>query len=164
LNELDATLSRLGDALEGSAAAQFAAEKSVATRRRRRRWLSAATVVLIAVPGAALAADALISTDDVERGLPAGTLALYGTEPSCAIVKQDVEYLCTLAKAPAPEVLDWKGTVEHTVDDTKHVNGGCRALTSDGREWRCYIGEAAVEQRIISAGFLGEYAPVPGVG
>jgi hypothetical protein len=59
---------------------------------------------------------------------------------------------------------DWKGTVEPTVDDTKHVNGGCRSLQSDGRHWRCYLGEEAVRQRIIGAGFLGEYAPSPGVG
>jgi hypothetical protein len=30
--------------------------------------------------------------------------------------------------------------------------------------WQCYIGRAAVEQQIISADFLGEYAPTPGVG
>jgi hypothetical protein len=44
------------------------------------------------------------------------------------------------------------------------VNGGCRSLRADGREWQCYLGEAAVEQRIISRGFLGEYSPEPGVG
>ena len=46
----------------------------------------------------------------------------------------------------------------------KHVNGGCRSLANDGREWQCYIGQAAVDQKIISQGFLGEYAPAPGVG
>ena len=161
---LDATLARLGDALEGSAAADLAAAKNAELRQRRRRWLAAATAAIVAVPGAALAANALISTDEVERGLPAGTLALRGSEATCMVVRQEVEYRCTLAQVPAPEVSDWKGTVEHTVDDSKHVNGGCRALTSDGREWRCYIGRAAVEQGIISADFLGEYAPVPGVG
>jgi hypothetical protein len=64
----------------------------------------------------------------------------------------------------ASEVTGWKGTVEPTVDGTKHVNGGCRALTSDGLEWQCYIGEAAVDEQIVSADFLGEYAPSPGVG
>jgi hypothetical protein len=54
--------------------------------------------------------------------------------------------------------------VEPTVDASKHVNGGCRSLASDGREWACYIGPAAVAQKIISADFLGEYAPSPGVG
>jgi hypothetical protein len=69
-----------------------------------------------------------------------------------------------LAKAPAPEISDWKGTVEPSVDASKHVNGGCRSLTSDGREWQCYIGQAAVHQKVIGQGFLGEDAPVPGAG
>jgi hypothetical protein len=96
--------------------------------------------------------------------MPAGTLSLEGTEPSCTVVQANVEFHCLLAKAPAPEVSDFKGTVEPTVDATKHVNGGCRSLTSDGREWECYIGQAAVAQQIIGAGFLGQYAPSPGVG
>jgi len=29
---------------------------------------------------------------------------------------------------------------------------------------KCYIGEAAVRQSIIGQGFLGAYAPSPGVG
>lgn len=165
MNDLDATLARLGDALERAAAANLGTPAEDETPQRRQRpWAVAAAVIVVAVPGAALAANAFISNEEVERGLPGGTLALHGTEPTCTVVKQDVEYHCTLAKAPAPEVSDWEGTVEHTVDDTKHVNGGCRALTSDGREWRCFIGQAAVEERIISAGFLGEYAPTPGVG
>ena len=57
-----------------------------------------------------------------------------------------------------------RARVEPTVDATKHVNGGCRALESDGRRWRCYIGQAAVDQRIIGPGFLGEYAPSLGAG
>jgi hypothetical protein len=58
----------------------------------------------------------------------------------------------------------WEGTVEETVDATNHVNGGCRALTVAGTDWECYIGEAAVQQRIISQDFLGEYAPGPSQG
>jgi hypothetical protein len=61
-------------------------------------------------------------------------------------------------------VPDWKGTVEATVDASKHVNGGCRSLDSAGTEWRCYIGRAAVDQRIIGPDLLGAYAPQPGVG
>jgi hypothetical protein len=64
----------------------------------------------------------------------------------------------------APEGSGWKGTVEPTVDASKHVDGGCRALSSTGTEWECYIGQAAVDQSIISRGFLGQYAPSPGVG
>jgi hypothetical protein len=158
-------LQRLGDALEASTEADLRSQP-VATRRRRvtTRVAAVAAVLAVVIPGAAIAASQLIGTDEVAQSLPAGTLALAGTNPTCTVVEQDVEYLCTLEHAPAPEVSDWKGTVEPTVDSTKHVNGGCRALTSDGREWRCYIGQAAVDQQIIGPDFLGEYAPSPGVG
>jgi hypothetical protein len=163
MTDLQHTLARLGDALEDGASADLHAQQP---RRRRisSRFAVAVAVVAILVPGVALAATQLIGTDDVEQSLPAGTLSLAGTNPTCSVVEQDVEYLCVLEHAPAPEVSDWKGTVEPTVDATKHVNGGCRSLTSDGRSWRCYIGQAAVDQQIIGQGFLGEYAPSPGVG
>ena len=80
------------------------------------------------------------------------------------MVKKNVEFHCLLAKPPAPEVTDWKGTVEPTVDKTSHVNGGCRSLVSDGTEWECYIGQAAVDQEIVSDGFLGEEVSGPGRG
>ncbi len=156
-------LIRLGDAIEGAAASDLASPR----RRRRRlspRLVIAAGVLAVAIPGVAIATTALVGTDDVARSIPAGTLSLAGTSPTCTVVRQDVEYHCTLAKAPAPEISDWKAIVEPTVDGSKHVNGGCRSLRSDGLEWECYIGRAAVDQRIIGAGFLGEYAPNPGVG
>jgi hypothetical protein len=154
----------LGDALEEAATADLAAAAAPRRSRVSRRVAVLAVALAILVPGVAIAATQLIGTDEVEQSLPAGTLSLAGTEPTCTVVEQDVEYHCLLARAPAPEVADWKGIVEPTVDATKHVNGGCRSLTSDGREWQCYIGQAAVEQRIIGADFLGEYAPSPGVG
>jgi hypothetical protein len=164
------TLHRLGDALEDAARADLAAEPShtlLPGPRRQRistRVALVAAALVVVIPGVALAATQLIGEKDVAESLPAGTLALAGTNPSCTAVIEGVEYLCTLEHAPAPEISDWKGTVEPTVDATKHVNGGCRSLTSDGREWRCYIGQAAVEQQIIGPDFLGEYAPSPGVG
>ncbi|MFL6013591.1 MAG: hypothetical protein ACJ74P_04780 [Gaiellaceae bacterium] len=153
----------LGDAIETAAAADLSSHG----RRRRRlspRIIIAAAVLAIAIPGVAIATTALTGTDEVARSIPAGTLSLAGTNPTCTVVRQDVEYHCMIAKAPAPEVSDWKGTVEPTVDQSKHVNGGCRSLRSDGLEWECYLGRTAVEQRTIGAGFLGEYAPMPGVG
>jgi hypothetical protein len=42
--------------------------------------------------------------------------------------------------------------------------GGCRALTADGRQWSCYLGEAAVRQKIIAKDFLGQHSEGPGVG
>jgi hypothetical protein len=161
MTDVPNTLQRLGDALESAASANLS---SSSARVRRMRLAIAAFVVAVLIPGVALAASQLIGTDEVAQSLPAGTLALAGTNPTCTVVEQDVEYLCRLERAPAPEVSDWKGTVEPTVDATKHVNGGCRSLTSDGRTWRCYLGQAAIDQQIIGEGFLGEYAPAPGVG
>ena len=51
-----------------------------------------------------------------------------------------------------------------TVDATQHVNGGCRGLTADGLQWECWIGQAAVEHKIISQDFLGEVQTVPATG
>jgi hypothetical protein len=157
-------LTQLGDAIERAAAAQLG-NSSRPRPRRTRRLLLVVAVALIAIPGLAYATSALISSDEVAAGLPAGTKMLQGTDPHCTVVRQDIEYHCVLTHLPAdPEVLDLKGTVEPTVDATKHVNGGCRSLTSDGRIWQCYIGEAAVAEQIIGPDFLGEYAPSPGVG
>jgi hypothetical protein len=149
----------LGDRLERAVAARVEPRKRV-----RRKLVLAVATLTVAVPGIALAASALISEGEVAAGLPAGTKALGGTQPSCKVVRESVEYHCVLRRPPAPEVADWKGTVEPTVDATKHVNGGCRSLRSDGLEWQCYLGQVAVDEKIIGAGFLGEYAPEPGVG
>ena len=156
---LSPQLTQLGDELERACAANLAGKP-----RRTRRLVLAAVVVAAVLGGAAAIAADQLSTSDVANSLPAGTAALIGTNPACTVVKQDVEYHCVLAKPPYPEVSDWKGTVEATVDSTKHVNGGCRALRSDGLAWECYIGQAAVDQDIISQGFLGQYAPAPGHG
>jgi hypothetical protein len=154
-------LHELGDALERVALKDLARAKTY----RRRKLVLAVAAIAVAVPGLAFAASALISNEDVAAGLPAGTRMLEGTAPNCTVVRQNVEYHCVLTRLPAhPEVADLKGTVEPTVDATRHVNGGCRSLTSDGRAWQCYIGRAAVEQRIVSADFLGEFMPAPGVG
>ena len=152
-------LAKLGDALEGGASRDLGRG-----RPRRVVLLAAAVSAIVVLTGASFAAVRLISTGDVAASLPAGTLWLAGTEPACTVVEQNVEYHCVLAKAPANALSDWKGTVEPTVDANKRVNGGCRSLASDGREWECYIGEEAVRQQIVGEDFLGEYAPSPGVG
>jgi hypothetical protein len=167
MTQLPPDLARLGDELERAATADLAREHARPARPRRRlsrRLVVAVAALAILVPGVAIAANQLTSTRDVAQSMPAGTLALEGTEPTCTVVTEDVEFHCTLAKAPAPEVSDWMGTVEPTVDASKHVNGGCRSLASDGKEWQCYLGQKAVDERIIGPQFLGEYAPSPGVG
>jgi hypothetical protein len=157
-----ARLTRLGNALEASAHADLSRARFL--RRPSRRIAAVAAALAVAIPGVAIAATYLISNDQVAASMPAGTLSLAGTEPACTTVTTGVEFHCVLAKAPAPEVSDWKGTVEPTVDATKHVNGGCRALTTAGTEWECYVGKAAVEQQIIGQSLLGQYSSGPGVG
>lgn len=171
---LSPDLTRLGDALELTTAADLGdaapahAQPVVATRRRssrnRRRIIVIGIAAAIGIPTVAVAADRLIGGDEVAASMPAGTLALAGTEPTCTVVQKNVEFHCVLAKPPAPEVSDWKGTVEPTVDASSHVNGGCRSLVSEGTEWECYLGQAAVDQQIIGQDFLGEESSGPGVG
>jgi hypothetical protein len=172
--DMDPRLVRLGDALQAAAAADLttrAITPSAASRPRRARRLTRRTglalvAAAVAIPGAAIAASALLSPDDVARSMPAGTLMLQGTEPSCTVVHDQVEYRCVLGRAPSGEIApgQFKGTVEPTVDRAGTVNGGCRALTADGREWSCYLGEAAVRQKIIAKDFLGQHSEGPGVG
>ncbi|MDA0180470.1 hypothetical protein OJ997_09210 [Solirubrobacter phytolaccae] len=151
-------LSAIGDDLERATGRDLRTHQ-----RRRRRTITGAVAIALLVPGAAVAGS-LLTTEEVARSMPAGTKFLAGTTPECTTVTDGVEYHCTIKGDFKAEVEDLKGTVEPTVDATKHVNGGCRSLRSDGREWRCYIGEAAVEQQIIGPDFLGAYAPSPGVG
>jgi hypothetical protein len=166
MTTLPPKLDALGAELERGAARELASSAVPARPRRRlsRRLALGIAVVAIGVPGVAIAANVLTSSSDVAASMPAGTLALAGTDPTCTIVTEGVEFHCTLAKAPAAEVSDWKGTVEPTVDASKHVNGGCRSLASDGRTWECYLGQAAVTQQIIGPAMLGVFSPTPGVG
>lgn len=177
MTTLPPRLADLGDRLEAAARADLVAQSSAVgaahaaaalrpsrRRARPRRIALVAVAAAILIPGAAIAANALMSTDDVARSMPAGTLALAGTEPTCTVVRENVEFRCTLAKAPAPEVQDWKGTVEPTVSKEHRVNGGCRSLASDGRTWSCYLGEEAVRQQIVGATLLGQASNGPGVG
>jgi hypothetical protein len=149
----------LGDSLEHAARVDLRPRRAV-----RRRRLALGVVIAVLVPGAAAAATKIFGTADVARSMPAGTLALAGTEPSCTVVTEGVEYRCKLSRAPAPEVSDWKGTVEPTVDQNQRVNGGCRSLNSAGTEWSCYLGRVAVDQKIIGAGLLGVESSGPGAG
>jgi hypothetical protein len=218
-------------------------------RLRQPRWRAAAVVLALAIaaPATALAVSALISPEQVAKSLPAGA-RIFGSTPTCTAVRPDVEYRCTLAKAPSPdpithltprqwwkllatppnlgkvkyvsrrykdssgqwqigqfaldlprieritrayrnkvlasfgftpaqiqahdEAIDadaagigagrFKGTLEPTIDATHHINGGCRAINADGTRWDCYVGKAAVTQKIVSG--IGAYVQGPGVG
>jgi len=168
VTDLSPSLQHLGDALHRAAALDLRRAEVPSRPRRRRRMVVALAVAVVGIPGVAVGANALLSPSEVALSIPQGTLALLDTHPRCTTVTAGVEYDCTLHAAPSdqggPLPGQWMGTVEPTVDATKHVNGGCRSFNAAGTRWHCYIGQAAVRQRIIGAGFLGQYAPGPGVG
>jgi hypothetical protein len=157
-------LHRLGDALERAAADEVAATPRWRRVAHSRRFVVALAVVAIAAPVAAVGATRLIGGHEVAQSMPAGAAIFAGRDATCTVVIPNVEYHCVLDRPPFPEVDDFKGVVEGTVDKTNHVNGGCRGLTSDGLSWECYLGEEAVRQEIVSADFLGERVSGPGHG
>lgn len=246
-------MQQIGDELQRAFAADLQADAHATqahthSRRgswfatRRARWLAAAAATIIAVPGVAYAAGAFTSPQTVAKTLPASD-RIFGSKPTCTVVRPNVEYRCTLAKAPPPDPVahlsprqwnellnvktpgprkvfwnrdratyphgygilkpwqlrglrlaqdkvlasfgftraqiqasdqarkagtagtgpgEFKGTVELTIDATHHINGGCRATNADGTQWDCYIGHAAVKQKIVPG--IGAYAQGPGVG
>ena len=133
------------------------------SRRPRLRRAAVVAVAVLAIPGAALAANAVFGPGDVERGLPAGAQLLVGTDPACDEVEADVVYDCKLGTPPrvdqaGPEAggqPDWRGAVTLIVDRGDRINGGCRSQVSDGAAWRCYIGQAAAEQQLLDPHLLG---------
>jgi hypothetical protein len=103
-----------------------------------------------------------ITPADVAAGMPAGAVIFADSNPTC--VQSDAKtYRCTLTSAPAPEISDFLGAGEGLVIAGK-IAGGCVGLDHAGMTWNCFLGQDAVDQRIIDKGFLGQPAPVPGRG
>ena len=165
-------LADLGDALLAATTAELRTERAVADAparqarpRRRRRTLVAAALALVAVPGVAVAAGALTSEEEVARGLPGGTVALLGSDPTCTTVEAGVAFDCTLAKAPSGDLGTggWARAVELTVGDDGRINGGCRSQNAAGTRWSCYLGAEAVRQGTVSPAPTGPLPkPLPG--
>jgi len=170
MTDLTPSLKQLGDALHAAAAVDLRRTAATAPRpvRRRRRLALAVAVAVIAIPGVAVAANALLSPAQVAQSLPQGALALLNTHPTCTTVTANVEYDCTLQNAPAGagDAVDhsWLAAAEPSEDATNHINGGCRSLNRAGTHWHCYIGQAAVSQKIIGGGLLGQQLSGPTQG
>jgi hypothetical protein len=183
----DPRLMLLGDALRDAAAADLARTgarsgptRTAASPRRRLRPRSrlgtrtaiALATLALAVPAAAIATGVLDSDQEVAASIPQGTYAFTGTEPTCTTLRDGQEYECVLDRPPNGEVPpgsgnyviapgQWDGAVEGTVDDTDHVNGGCRSQNAEGTRWLCYLGEESIKHKILMPSALGDYAPEP---
>ena len=158
MDATSARLERIGDELEA------AARRDLPKRPLPRRLALAAVLLVILAPAAAFAGERLMSNDDVAQSMPAGRLSLAGTQPTCTTVTRDVEYHCALA--------------QRSCAGSQRLEGNRRAhrRQDEARERRLPLAEQCrdrvgvlprtdrVAQKIIGAGFLGEYAPSPGVG
>jgi hypothetical protein len=160
MTPLPAKLVHLGDVLEHAAAADLVPRR----RLPRRRLLLLAATLAVVIPGGGAIAAALLSGHEVSQSVVAGGLIFQGTHPTCTAEVEGVQYLCTIDKPAFPMVDDFTNVAYQTVDATQHVNGGCRSLAADGKTWRCWIGQAAVDHKIISQDFLGEVQTGPATG
>ena len=142
-----------------------AADLDAARRRSRRRWIVAGTAgAVLAISGAAAAATGVFSTDSVERGMPGGSAIFTGTEATCT-TDDDVVFDCTLDHAPTVEVLDdYTGSGQLIVDDSLHINGGCRGVDAEGLHWTCFVGQRAVDEGLLSQDLLGQLSLTPSHG
>jgi hypothetical protein len=117
-------LESLGDVLEAAAARDLAKP-----RRQPPRLVIALLALAVIVPAAAFAGARLVSNAEVAKSLPAGTLSLGGTEPTCTIVKDGVEYHCVPRQGAEAGGLG--------------LEGNCRAdgRRDEAREWRLSLAE-----------------------
>src|SRR5690349_5964299 len=92
--ELPPRLAAIGDDLQRATSADLRG----ARKRRRvcRRAIGCAAAIAVLVPGAALAHNLLTTPAQVAASMPAGTKFLVGSTPVCTVVKQDVQYRCTV--------------------------------------------------------------------
>ncbi|VXB17043.1 hypothetical protein [Aeromicrobium sp. 9AM] len=168
MNTTDNTeLTRIGDDLERAVAAQIAGSIVVRRRRKHRSRTTIAAFVttgVVVIGGGAAAAVSLLSSDTVEQGMPGSSVIFIDTDPTCT-KKSDVEFDCTLAKAPSKEILpDYKGAKETFNDADDNIAGGCIGQDSAGLHWTCYAGKKAVEMDIIGPDLLGQHTNGPAAG
>lgn len=91
--------------------------------------------------------------------LPAGG-TVNGMVPECTTT-DGIAFDCTTG--PFPEDLtgiDYTGYTQAVVDDTSHVSGGCRSVSPDATHFTCYLGQRAVDEGVVAANYLGDWAPI----
>jgi hypothetical protein len=139
---------------------------------RKRRPLGRTTkgVLLLAAVTALLVPTAVVATSlltphDVAVGMPGGSYVFTGTNPTCVVVTDGVEYRCTLAHAPTVETVpDYTGAKQLLEGTDKTITGGCIGANRDGLHWECFIGDAAVQHGILVKSMLGQPLTGPSRG
>jgi hypothetical protein len=165
MTEIDMALSQIGRELRSAARNDLArrARRSYMPQRRMLAVSVAMLAVLVAV-GAGIAAGVLKTTSQEEVGLLNGAATFAGTHPVCKQLAAE-HFRCVLETAPTEltfsDGASYRGVKMESVDATKHVDGGCVAISDDGRAWDCYLGQEAVRRGIIDSGYLGQFVPVP---
>ena len=104
-----------------------------------------------------------VTPRQVEAGMPAGAAIFARTDPRCVLSADARSFVCTLSRAPAPEISNFLDAKEALVIGGR-VAGGCLGLDRSGMNWECYIGQDAVDHAIIGQDLLGQPAPYPGRG
>src|ERR1700737_289296 len=121
--------------------------------------LAAVTALLVPT---AVVATSLLTPRDVAVGMPGGSYVFTGTNPTCVVVTDGVEYRYTLGHAPTVEtVSNYLGAKQILEGPGKTIVGGCIGASSDGLHWQCYIGDAAVQHGILVKSFLGQPVTAP---
>lgn len=163
MSEIAEELRVVGDALER------AWRQEVGARRmpRRRIMIGVLAAAMLLGAGAAIGNSVLKSDAEEEAGLLGGHNVFEGTSPTC-VSRSTTSFHCTLDRAPTGLTFDvpnaYLGVKVQTVDADGRVDGGCVSVSTDGRAWDCYLGEAAVTHGIIGPDFLGEYQSGPAHG
>ncbi len=169
MTEIGHELKAVGDAL------QRAWRRDLGSRSlpRRRIIIGVLAAAMLLGAGAAIGNGFLKSDADEEAGLLGGHNVFEGTSPTC-VRRSTTAFRCTLDRAPTGlTIFDegmnldpnaYLGVKVQTVDVNKRVDGGCVSVSTDGRTWDCYLGEAAVTHGIIGPDFLGEYQSGPAHG
>jgi hypothetical protein len=163
---LEMELAQLGDALEAAVARKL--------ERPARRWrgsrrrtiaLVAVTALLLGAAGAGIGASLLKTPAQESQGLLDANATFAGTHPQCVAVAPQ-HFRCTLDETPTGLVVQgsWIGTKMASVNAERRVDGGCVAVSDDGRTWDCYLGDLAVKRGAADPTFLGRYVPEPAHG
>ncbi len=110
----------------------------------RARLAFAFLLIAVAVPGIVIGSGLVRPERAAASGLPAGSMVMTATQPTCTALREGVEYECAFDESPRA------GRVVRVVDSSGQVEGGCRSWNSIETVWICYLGAAAVHHQVVA--------------